>query len=105
MYKGEINKSCALRFDVIEGKLTSLEQKNEKRLEKESVIEKAIIEIQVSSQLTAKTLAKLEERFEKIICASTQGNKVTNDKWFKLFEKIILVGAGIIGALLGQKIL
>lgn len=105
MNEHEMRDSCLWRFSELENKMSILEEKHDKRLEKDSIIEKAILEIQISSQLTAKTLAKLEEKFESLIKDKASDDKTREDKWFKIFEKIILILAGVIGALLGTKLL
>jgi hypothetical protein len=105
MYNGkshDVNETCLMRFNALEEKLEILEDKNEKRAENDRLIEKAIIEIQISSGLTAKTLAKLEEKFETFI---GNINKTSGDNMYKLLEKGLYVLAGIIGALIGQKII
>lgn len=105
MNEHEMRDSCLWRFNDLENKLGVLEEKHDKRLEKDSIIEKAILEIQISSQLTAKTLAKLEEKFESLTKEKTNDDKAREDKWFKIFEKVLLILAGVIGALLGTKLL
>lgn len=92
------DKSCEFRFDTLEVKLEKMDELNQKRAERDSVIERAIVEIQTSNKLTAETLSRLETRFEGFSTAS-------NDKWFKLVEKAIVILAGIIGVLIGQKVL
>jgi uncharacterized coiled-coil protein SlyX len=95
---GENEEVVLFRLSEVEKRMDKLEEKEEKRTEEQSIIQKAIIEIQLSSKLTAETLAKLENRFEKLASGST-------DKWFKLFEKMIVILAAIIGALLGTKLM
>lgn len=95
---GENEEVVLFRLGEVEKRMDKLEEKEEKRTEEQSIIQKAIIEIQLSSKLTAETLAKLENRFEKLASGST-------DKWFKLFEKMIVILAAIIGALLGTKLM
>ena len=67
------------------------------------------VQIQMASNLTAQTLAKLESRFElfmnSTIMTTSTNAKLNNEQWMKLGEKALLILAGIIGALIGQKIL
>lgn len=98
----EANETCLMRFSSLDERLERIEEKNEKRAENDKLIEKAIIEIQISSGLTAKTLAKLEEKFETL---TQDKNKLLSDGVFKLVEKVLFILAGIIGALIGQKII
>lgn len=92
------SKNCEFRFDCLEVRMDKLDERDVKQTERYSIIEKAIVEIQTSSSLIAQTLGKLEKRFDDNV-------NNTNAKWFKIIERVLVLLAGIITAVIGEKIL
>lgn len=90
------NCGCLARLERLEVRTEKVEDKEEKRQDEMNLIGKAIIEIQVSSRLTAETLAKLESKFEAF-------NTRNENKMYDILKLCIVGLLGILGGVLGVK--
>lgn len=82
------------RFEAIEKAIERLSQYDEQRREEIATMKEAVIAIKVSNEQAVTAITELKESLKSI-------KPNTEDKWFKLFEKIVIALIIMLGTIIG----